>query len=177
MLGGGKVISKEGELVEQFMVDWFIDKGFAVQSVNKRPRKYWYEYDFLAEKDGTIKTYEVKNDIASGTYGNIAIEIAQGKTDKKPSGIMTSKSDYWVHFVYGWNHYFIVETPLLRHWMMQMVLDNAEYRIHQNGGDNRNDIMLIPVKQLLKQIEIWGKKVAVKKIPDFILTEFRGVSC
>ncbi len=159
------------------MEQLFRDKGFVVRSVQDRARKFWHEYDFLAEKDGVCKTYEVKNDMAGSKYGNIAIEFAQGRKNKKPSGIMTSKSDYWVHFVHGWNKYFVVETSVLRHWMMQVILDGAECRIHRNGGDNGNDIMLIPVRELIKQTEIWGSKVVVRQIPEFIIQDCRDRQC
>lgn len=69
-----------------------------------------YRYDLLAKKGTNELTFEVKWDDELKNTGNLAVEY---ESWGKPSGIITTQSDYWV-FVDSYNNLYWIETTKLR---------------------------------------------------------------
>lgn len=92
---------------------------------------------------GDEATYEVKYDITSKQTGNVAIEYMN---NGKPSGISTTKADYWV-YVYH-----------LDNWVWQMMyVEEFKRQLKENnfqrktGGDgNKSSLLIIPVRAFAK---------------------------
>jgi len=57
---------------------------------------YFKDYDIEITKDGKVSTIEVKSDRQSSITGNMAIEC---EYNNQPSGITSTKADYFVYFV------------------------------------------------------------------------------
>lgn len=98
-------------------------RGYAVRLA---PPSNFPDWDIEAtnpSKSNTL-TFEVKNDELAEDTGNVGIEF---ECRGKPSGIVTTKSDYWVHRYDGRFH-FILTTKLRR-----IVGDIAHVEVY--GGD------------------------------------------
>jgi hypothetical protein len=98
-------------------------------------------YDIVASADADRFTFEVKNDVMSYKTGNVAIEYYNSKSNK-PSGVMASQSDFWVHKITG--TFFIIKTAYLRSLMTTI----KPKKIITSGGDKNSD-MYIYCKEIL----------------------------
>ena len=90
------------------------------------------DYDVKIVKDGLAISYECKADRWTHRTGNICIEFM---CSNKPSGISTSKADYYAYFIVKGDKYelLICKTEDIR----QLIKDKLYTRIHR-GGDNKN---------------------------------------
>ena len=97
------------------------------------------EYDLkLIEEDGTVTLVEVKCDRLAINTGNIAIEYM---CNNKPSGISTTKSNYYVYYVIGLDIVYKIPTVELLNICIGFKTIN--------GGDRyRSKMYLIPMKYL-----------------------------
>lgn len=87
------------------------------------------EYDVgIRLNDDPEVLFEVKADRKTINTGNIAIEF---ECRGKPSGITTSKSDYWVYFLDGKNQYLLIPTDRLRNEIAK-----ESYKRKVSGGDD-----------------------------------------
>ena len=78
-------------------------------------------------KEDDFITFEVKADRKASRTGNLAIEF---ECNGKDSGITSTESDYWVHFVVGSPFYYFIPIDILRR-----KIENKEYTRIVNGGD------------------------------------------
>jgi len=89
----------------------------------------------------TDKTIEVKNDLQATDTGNVYVEyFSRGK----PSGISTTKSDYYC-FAFG-NTYHLIPTEELKTKCRKYLNTNKD----KKGGDNNTSKgILLPIIELL----------------------------
>lgn len=95
----------------------------------------------------TDKTIEVKRDSWIGRSGNIAIEY---ESRGKPSGIATSKADYWIIIFSGeYNDEigFFIESERLKKIARFYYLAG---NIKSMGDSNTSKAVLIPIEELVK---------------------------
>jgi len=89
------------------------------------------------------ETLEVKSDRKAKTTGNIAIEY---RSRGKPSGLATTRANFWVFILDGMGMFIGIATDKLRKIA-------RGYYIHgdvvKGGDDNTSDMVLVPVKALL----------------------------
>ncbi len=85
------------------------------------------DWDMEIHYQGETITFECKADTFAKRTGQIAIEY---ECNGKPSGITTTKADYWVHFFAGSNKYLMIPTDELR-----AVIDGNGYARKCSGGD------------------------------------------
>ncbi len=83
------------------------------------------------------KTIEVKRDYLSQETGNIAIEI---ESRGQPSGIMTTKADYWAHLLEQEKKIVIFRTDKLK----ELVKESTR-RI--SGGDDGTSVLVLLKKE------------------------------
>lgn len=114
------------------------------------------DYDLLGQNLwGEKITLEVKTDITSFRTGNVAIEYA--KKDHVPSGISTSKADYY--FIIGYDKDYSEVVDGIKHngWWLGFLIDTdilrglalADYVRETRGGDRMSVLMkLLPIKEL-----------------------------
>jgi len=148
---------------------WIV-KG--VKEVYPYNRARWNRFDLLIQREENGKTreftLEVKNDLKSLESGRAAFEYSQGKDGKKPSGILATKSDFWVHFIYpsGKPIFLNIDTASLKLWILTLFID-GNVRIKKDIGDNYNDVILVEIKDLMRKSSEWVKeaKCTIHKVP------------
>lgn len=100
----------DGNLGERTLVFNFIKKGWKVISYNND-----ILYDFIIEKDGIQKSFEVKTDryeyFKGYKTGNIFIEV---RCNGKPSGLQATIADYMAFFFPDDEECFLIETEKLK---------------------------------------------------------------
>lgn len=120
----------------------------------EQPRWRFSDWDIKMtyEKDGVAKeaTYEVKSDRLSEQTHNFCIEYYNTKQGW-PSGIATSKADYYVY--YADSKWRIAKRPeLLVKLIWQCFTDIRD------GGNDNSRMIILPVSELpnyFEQIEEW----------------------
>ena len=133
-----------GELAEMYVTDVLTAHFKEEVERDASGGKLWD----LKSKSG--KTFEVKYDKRSSITGKMAIEY---NYNEKPSGIKTTKADYWVYVLGG--EVWIAHTQAI----LQLLFAGYRRMMKVKGGDGGNSSML-----LLKK-EQW-QKVFVKIYPD-----------
>ena len=73
-----------------------LSKLWAFKLTNTKQGKSIKEYDIIVKHNTNETEYEIKADRLSYKTGNVCIEIANSG---RPSGITSTKSDYWGYFV------------------------------------------------------------------------------
>lgn len=108
-----------------------------------RTEGYNKNYDLVIIKDGIKTKIEVKCDRLSYKTGNLAIEYIY---KNQPSGIKTSKADYYIYFViHPDNKHTVYKFPIEKLKIL------CRGRRSVTGGDNNKSIMyLLPVSDLDK---------------------------
>lgn len=88
-----------------------------------------YEYDIKAFDGVKELLFEIKEDFMSGDTGNVAVEFS---CRGKPSGIETTKSDFYVYKIHrpGKIVYLLINVKKLR----RAIEDHLYFRV-VNGGD------------------------------------------
>lgn len=92
---------EEGDIGEQIVHLMFSNAGGSTSGSSKEDR---YKYDVSITYDDLSFLCEVKTDLASAKWGNVAIEYANtrrsnDKNDWLPSGITSTSSDIWCHVI------------------------------------------------------------------------------
>ena len=101
--------------------------------------KSFSSWDIEITKDNIKTYYEVKSDRKAFQSGNIAIEYI---CNNKPSGISTTKSDYYAYFIINskFNTYDLYIIPIqIIHSFIQL----KKYKMSINGGDNYKSKMYL----------------------------------
>jgi Holliday junction resolvase-like predicted endonuclease len=99
----------DGEFAEDLICEFLISKGYNI--LERRQDNTW---DIKAEKDGFIKTIEVKTDRwekFNWITNNMIIEVS---CSNKPSGIMVTKADYFIYFYPEWELIYIIKSKELK---------------------------------------------------------------
>jgi len=100
-----------GKYGEDIILKKYLTKqGCKLTHVNDIDVKDRALYDFrCVSEEGVASLYEVKTDIRASETGNLLIETSQ---NNKPSGIIITLSDIWVHITA--THMYIFNTDELR---------------------------------------------------------------
>lgn len=118
----------EGHEWEQKVANWLQSRGAEIIESNNTS-----SHDILYKKNGKLLQMEIKHDILSKSTGNVAIEF---KSNGLPSGICTSKADYWCQIVED-KYLYIIDRPYLIYNILK-----GKYRV-TSGGDNHKTYMYI----------------------------------
>lgn len=121
---------KESEKSVNLVIEKLKEQGCTDVETNDDGR-----YDIIFTRDGKQFTAEVKNDLMWETTKNVAIEF---ESRKKPSGISTSKADYWF-YVLG-EQIYICTTGSLRVFLVQHW---DRFRRVKGGDDGTSQLALI----------------------------------
>lgn len=148
---------KRGKQAEEFILNSFKDKGFEGLFNRAKDKRNLSKWDIFVMKDDKAFYLEVKNDIMSKKTGNIGFEIGQGASHK-PSCLLSTQSDYWVHIFYTEDNVYVslCETSRLRQFILTKHLYNREditLRFIQNCGDNNADLIVIPIQEFIDKFE------------------------
>lgn len=142
--------------IEKNIADFLTKKGIKVLEINKKEND---EFDFLIEnKKGEVSTIEMKKEDKYITKekdtGNLFVEI---ECNEKPSGISTSKSDWYMFYLINIEEIWIIETPKLKHLMW---IHNFKLSPYSGDFDNRTKGILIPrtIGQIKEQFTIINVK-------------------
>lgn len=113
------------------------------------------DYDIMANFNGKVLTFEVKEDFKVGVTGNIAVEF---ESREKPSGIQTSKADYYIYALHMKNcivEYIMFKTETLR----KIIASHHYFKIVTGGDENSKtkfylfkDVEIIKYGKLIHQI-------------------------
>ena len=135
---------KTGHKAEEYILNEL--KGF--DPTVKRVEGYEKRFDIVGDE----ATYEVKYDITSKETGNVAIEYM---CNGKPSGISTTKADYWVYVYY------------LDDWVWQMMyveefkldLKLGDFKRTNGGDNNASKLLIIPINAFAKLAYTFPKEI------------------
>lgn len=110
----------------------------------------------LLRKGQDSYTVEVKLDTQAHRTGNLFFEY---RSRDKPSGLVTTQSDYYAVMTAGEDFVIIVRTELLKMALRQWRLDciqqgkDPAQTWEKRGGDDLTSVgMLVPITQLIYQI-------------------------
>jgi len=110
----------------------------------------------LLRKEQDSYTVEVKLDTQAHRTGNLFFEY---RSRNKPSGLVTTESDYYAVMTADEDFVMIVRTELLkmalREWRLDCIKQGKkpEQTWEKRGGDNQTSVgMLVPITQLIYQI-------------------------
>jgi hypothetical protein len=84
-------------------------------------------WDIRIQHENDTVLFEVKCDRRAATSGNLAIEY---ECSGQPSGVETTRCDFWVHFVHTKNRYYLIPINELR-----SAIANEQYSRRVPGGD------------------------------------------
>jgi len=102
------------------------------------------EHDIIVKHNSSETKYEIKADRLSYKTGNLCIEIANSG---RPSGITSTKSDYWGYFVIKSDGYdlYVIPTEELKEKAF-----SKQYKSIRGGDGKKSDLVLIPIHHLEK---------------------------
>jgi len=111
----------------------FLEKKYNVEVLEFNDTS---DYDLLVKKeDGSLVTFEVKEDFLCGETGNAVVEF---ECRGKPSGISVTKADYYIYKMHtrkGIRYIFHKTSDIVK------MINNKKYRTIVNGGDENSDSM------------------------------------
>jgi hypothetical protein len=113
-----------------------------------------YEYDIKIIKNGLITTYEVKSEKLAFKTGNFCIEyFCRGK----PSGISTTKADYYfIYVIENEYKYKVFKIPVMK--IKDYIMTRKYIRNIIGGDDKASKMFLFPIS-LFNEYEIKEIKV------------------
>lgn len=100
---------------------------------------YAKHYETVEDEIKTA-TYEVKSDRLSEQSGNFCIEFYNTKQEK-PSGIVSSKADYYVYFADG-------KWRIAKRDELLVKLIQEQNKDIRDGGNNNSRMVILPVEKL-----------------------------
>jgi hypothetical protein len=130
-----------GRIYEQEFLN-YIDYDEAIQA----PNKCFPDYDWRIRKGDVWTKYEVKCDRLAHKTGNLFIEC---QCSGKPSGIQTTKSDFYFVFVVDGRN--IVDVYEIETSYLKALCASRKYgtRCCYNEGRNQSEGYIIPIKDIL----------------------------
>ena len=142
----------EGKNGEKVVLNYLIEKGFQLIKENDD-----YRYDLeMSTPDGSIQTYEVKRDkyICSDSIEfNLYIEF---NAWYKPSGIKTTKSDWYCYYIPNKEELWFIKTSVLK----QLINDEDEITIKDCNYKKE------PTKGYLIPTQLFKQHFLIKKIKN-----------
>ena len=130
---------KFGQIYEKEFI-----KIMGFKSYEHETTKAIKEYDIIVKHNDSETKYEIKADRLSHKTGNLCIEIA---CSGRPSGITSTKSDYWGYFVIKSDGYDLYVLPTEE--LKQMAFSN-QYKKIRGGDGKKADLVLINIHDLEK---------------------------
>jgi hypothetical protein len=133
-----------GKKYEQLSTRIFENKRFEIAEGNFP----WWDVKLINDDDDNPGvevevTLECKSDTFAARTNQLAIEF---EYDGRPSGIQSTKADFWVHYVVGTNNYYLIPVEYLR----QMIQD-GKWHNKVRGGDGRRSMLYIIDAELFSQ--------------------------
>jgi len=118
---------------------------FDYEEAVEAPSKKFPDWDFglKGKGDDEFTYFEVKSDRMTQRTGNIAIEHM---CNEMPSGIETTKSDWYLYFVEGERTYYEIPTDTIR----QMIKENKWFK-DWRGGDGQRALMYLFRRELFDE--------------------------
>jgi len=95
------------------------------------------DYDIELIKDNNKTLYEVKSDRWTQKTNNVCIEF---ECSNKPSGISTTKSDYYAYFIIINDGYDLI---VIKTETIKKLIKEKKYNKIKMGGDNNNSIFYL----------------------------------
>ena len=130
---------KFGQIYEKEFI-----KIMGFQTYKHETSKAIKEYDIIVKHNTNETKYEIKADRLSYKTGNVCIEIANCG---RPSGITSTKSDYWGYFVIKPDGYdlYLIPTEELKE-----MVNSKKYKVIRGGDGKKSELILIPLSHLEK---------------------------
>lgn len=126
-----------GKKYEQLALQYLV-----YDTVEFAPDKKFSDYDFVTMNNDNIIKYEVKSDRLTHKTGNLAIEY---ECNKKPSGVSTTKADYYMYFVVKPDSHDCYKIPV------DVLKSCTGKGKKMYGGDGRKSLMaLVPISDFEK---------------------------
>lgn len=141
-----------GESFEHAFVELF--KYSDVTVMGKR----FKDYDVVVRDSGKPVYYEVKADRVCKNTGNIAIEY---ENRGEPSGIITTKADYFIYFVLYNDRVDVYEIPVK---VIKEYIRDKKYRFIKDGGDKKLSKMYMFDKNMLSGYMLMDKVTHCPKV-------------
>jgi hypothetical protein len=143
---------KKNKKIEKEVIEYFNKKGLNVIKDNEDKN-----YDFLVEKNGITKKYELKTDYyisKNNDSGNMFIEY---ESWGRCSGICSTKSDWYVYYFYNLKEMWFIKTNELKFLIINNNIPTKDkcgdelsntkgYLIPRKVKDIKNNFIIIDVK-------------------------------
>jgi hypothetical protein len=151
MTGGFKHALKEAKKIEKKIGDYFTSKGYEVLSISSDNT-----CDLIIKKGDKKKLYEVKTDYIireDFDTGNMFIEC---ECRNKPSGIATSKSNWYIYYFINLNEMWFIKTSDLKFLIIQ-----NDFELKKQVGDEGSNTQGYLIPRFRKDIK---KLFTIKKL-------------
>ena len=106
----------------------------------KIKKGYFKDYDIETLKNNIMVSYEVKCDRLSYKTRNICIEVS---CNNKPSGLTTTKADYWIYFIIKPSGYDVYKFKV-----KQLIKIVKGYNKRNIGYNKKSECYLVPLNIL-----------------------------
>lgn len=140
-----------GEMYEDIVIKLLEQSGFSfVSKSNSDDKNERKEYDFIMERNGRKLKFEVKSDIFSYETKN---EIFEYKCNEKNSGIIATKSDFWITCYLLENRVTIYRTSDLKKLCCEFIVGSEkDYRICKAGDNLLAKVILVKHEDMKKYL-------------------------
>lgn len=143
---------KQNKKIEKEVMEYFKKKGLNVIQDNEDRN-----YDFLVEKDGITKTYELKTDYYVTRDNDTENMFIEYESWGRCSGICSTKSDWYVYYFYNLKEMWFIQTHELKFLIINNDIpkkDNCGDRLSNTKGyllprkvkHIKNNFIIIDVK-------------------------------
>lgn len=143
---------KKNKIIEKEVIDYFNKRGLNVIKDNDDNK-----YDFLVEKNGIKKTYELKTDYYVSKLNDTGNMFIEYESWGNPSGICSTKANWYVYYFYNLKQMWFIQTHILKFLIISNDIPTKE-----NCGDAMSNTKgyLIPrnVKHIKEQFIIVNVK-------------------
>jgi len=149
---GSESIDVKGDIDDEKIVEKEIAEMLTAETGNPfvmSPDRQFYEYDFRLDTRHLDSPffeirYEVKDDKAGITSGNVAIEYKNGKNI---SGIFASQSDFYI-IIIGRVVYIIPRNAILYEIFRMLCHEREKVRIVNGGDYGKSRMFLLPISTI-----------------------------
>lgn len=119
-------------------------KNYAVKQIGKFGKNNKWDFILTSSKKHDPKNFEMKSDSMSYKTGNVVMEYS---SRGKPSGIMTSQSDYYIYEVEKPNEsdYYLIPTEKIRELVKNQIKSQFYWK-KVVGGDKGSQTKMYLIK-------------------------------